>query len=144
MAEHRLQRVVRMFRIQVGNHDIIDLGLWWYRTQLYLHHAIRKDKMSVQDILRRCYDVSMYSGYDFDIFEGVYRHSTSENLDEPLEARLFCKSGYVQARDLGCANLGRSIDEVLQTLICAKEGTIYCPDMCGCADDLQMQLLGDA
>ena len=48
MAEHRLQRLVRMFRIQVGNHDIIDLGLWWYRTQLYLHHAIRKDKMALE------------------------------------------------------------------------------------------------
>ena len=48
MAEHRLQRVVRMFRIQVGNHDIIDLGLWWYRTQLYLHRAIRKDKMALE------------------------------------------------------------------------------------------------
>ena len=29
MAERRLQSVVRMFRIQVGNHDIIDLALWW-------------------------------------------------------------------------------------------------------------------
>ena len=48
MAEHRLQRVVRMFRIQVGNHDIIDLALWWYRTQLYLHRAIRKDKMALE------------------------------------------------------------------------------------------------
>ena len=87
---------------------------------------------------------SGYSGSDFGIFKDVYRHRTSENLDEHLEARLFWNAGYVLARDLGCANLGRTIDGVLQTLICAKEGTIYCPDMCGCADDLQMQLLGDA
>ena len=142
MAERRLERVVR---VRVRNHDITDLGLWWYRTQLYLHYAIsRRCNMSVQRILRRCYVFSGYSGYDVGIFKDVYRYRTSKNLDEPLEARLFCKSGYVQARDLGCANLGRSIDEVLQTLICAKEGTIYCPHMCGCADDLQMQLLGDA
>ena len=56
MAEHRLQRVVRMFRIQVGNHGIVDLALWWYRKQLCLHHAIScRCNMSVQRILRRCY-----------------------------------------------------------------------------------------
>ena len=73
MAEHRLQRVVR---IRFGSHDITDLGLWRYRTQLYLHFAIPREDMSFQDILRRCYIFPMYSGYDLDIFEGVYRHRT--------------------------------------------------------------------
>ena len=91
--------------------------------------------MSFQDLFRRCYLFSSYSGYDFDIFEDVYRHRTSENLEEPLGVQLFWEAGYVAARDMGCVNLGTSIYEVLQTLICAIAGTTYCPNMCGCAEE---------
>ena len=96
-----------------------ELSSWWYRTQWYLHAAIRRDNMSVHRMLHRCYDFSRYRGYDFDMFAGVFRRRTSENLDDFLDSRLFWNAGYVSARDLGCVNLGRSRDEVLQSLICA-------------------------
>ncbi len=91
--------------------------------------------MSFQDLFRRCYLFSLYSGYDFDIFKDVYRHRTSENLEEPLGDQLFWEAGYVSARGMGCVNLGTSINEVLQTLICAIAGTTHCPKMCGCAEE---------
>ena len=84
---------------------------------------------------------SKYRHYDFNIFEDVYRHCTSQSLDEPLNVQLFWESGYVAARDMGCFSLGKSIDEVLQNLICAMEGSAFCPLMCSCAGDPQMQFL---
>ena len=138
MVEQRLERVVRR---RVGNLDINDDAWWWYRTQFYLHQAVAKHRMSFQDILFRCYIFSKHNHYDFNIFEDVYRHCTSQSLDEPLNVQLFWESGYVAARDMGCFNLGKSIDEVLQTLICAMEGAAFCPLMCSCAGDPQMQLL---
>ncbi len=102
---------------------------------------IEKSSMSFQELLRRCYLFSPYRGYDFDMFEGVHRHCvmSQETLERPLGSQLFKDAGFVSARDLGCQHLGRSINEVLQTLICASEGTTFCPDMCGCAEeDLQI------
>ena len=142
LVDKRLQREVRL-RFHRG--AISEDRLWWCRTQLYMHHAAAVYHMSFQAIFRRCHLFSIHSGYDFHIFEDVCRHRTSENLDEPLDERLFWNGGYVSARDLGCINLGRSIDDVLQTLICAKAGTKYCPNMCGCAEeDRQMLRLGAA
>ena len=109
---------------------------------IYLQNAIGKGNMSFQELLRRCYLFSSYRGYDFDMFEGVYRHCvmSQETLERSLGSQLFKDAGFVYARDLGCQHLGRSINEVLQTLICASEGTTFCPDMCGCAEeDLQIE-----
>ena len=131
-AKPRLQRVLN---IRFGNESIPDATVWWYNTQLYLHYAIAKKPMSFQDLLHRCYLFSVYAGYDFEIFEGVYRYCTSENLEMLLAAQLFCDTRFVSARDLGCQHLGTSIHEVLQTLICTMAGTTFCPNLCGCAED---------
>ena len=134
-AELRLQRVLCM---RYGNTGLDEEQVWWFRTQLYLQYAIGKSKMTFQDLLHRCYRFSSYRGYDF---EGVYRHCvmSQETLERSLGSQLFKDAGFVYARDLGCQHLGRSINEVLQTLICASEGTTFCPDMCGCAEeDLQI------
>ena len=110
--------------------------MWWCNTKLYLRHTLLKQQMSFQELLHRCYLFSMYTGYDFEIFGGVYRYCTSENLEKHLAAaQLFCDTRFVSVRDLGCQYLGTSIHEVLQTLICAMAGTTFCPDMCGCAED---------
>ena len=69
-AKRRLQRVLN---IRFGNESIPDGTVWWYNTQLYLHYAIAKQPMPFQDLLHRCYLFSVYAGYDFEIFEGVYR-----------------------------------------------------------------------
>ena len=139
-AELRLQRVLCM---RFGNTSLSEEQVWWFRTQLYLQYAIGKSILSFQDLLRRCYLFSSYRGYDFDMFEGVYRHCvmSQETLERSLGSQLFKDAGFVYARDLGCQHLGRSINEVLQTLICASEGTTFCPDMCGCAEeDLQIHM----
>ena len=77
---------------------------------------------------------SLYAGHDFCIFEGVYRHHISAHPETLLAAWVFCDARFVLARDLGCQRLGRSIHEVLQTVICAMAGTTFCPNLCGCAD----------
>ena len=135
-AKQRLQRVLN---IRFGNAIIPDLTVWWYNTQLYLQDTIWKIRMSFQELSHRCYRFSVYAGYDFEIFRGLYRDYNSQNLEEPLAAaQLFCtNTQFVGVRDLGCQYLGTSIHEVLQTLIfamAAKEST-FCPGMCGCAED---------
>ncbi len=65
----------------------------------------------------------MYSIYDFHMFEDVFRHRTVDNFEDPLGERLFYSGGYVSARHMTCKRLGRSIGEVLDTLLCAKAGT---------------------
>ena len=133
-AKMRLQRILCM---RYGNEVIDEEVVWWYRTQLYLQYAIGKSKMSFQDLLHRCYRFSSYRGYDFDIFEGVYRHcsKSQETLERPLASQLFHDARFVYARDMGCSHLGRSIREVLLTLICASDDTTLCPYVCGCADE---------
>ena len=130
-AKRRLQRVLN---IRFGNESIPDATLWWYNTQLYLHYAITKKPMSFQDLLYRCYLFSVYAGYDFDIFEGVYRHHTSAHPETLLAAWVFCDARFVLSRDLGCQRLGRSVHEVLQTVICALAGKKLRPSLCGCGD----------
>ena len=137
-AELRLRRVLCM---RFGNTCRSKEQVWWFRTQLYLQYATGKSILSFQDLLRRCYLFSSYRGYDFDMFEGVYRHCvmSQETLERSLGSQLFKDAGFVYARDLGCQDLGRSIHEVLQTLICASEGRTFCPHMCSCAEeDLQI------
>ena len=128
------QRLQSVLNIRFGNESIPDATVWWYNTQLYLHYAISKKSMFFQDLLYCCHVFSVYAWYDFEIFEGVYRRFISEYSEKPLPVRVFCDARFVSARDMGCRSLGRSIHEVLQTLICALSGTTFCPDLCGCAD----------
>ena len=110
-----LSRVVHK---QIGDCQLDDKALWWYRTQLYLSLYIERNRTSFQGILRQCYEYSEFRGYNFSMFEDLYRIHTDHCLDRPLHQALFGNSRYVKARDLGCATLGTSIDEVLRTLIC--------------------------
>ena len=128
------QRLQSVLNIRFGNESIPDATVWWYNTQLYLHYAISKKSMFFQDLLYCCHVFSVYARYDFEIFEGVYRRFISEYSETLLPARVFCDARFVSARDMGCRSLGRSIHEVLQTVICALAGTTFCPDLCGCAD----------
>ena len=115
VLERRLSRVVHK---QIGDCQLDDKALWWYRTQLYLSLYIERNRTSFQGILRQCYEYSEFRGYNFSMFEDLYRIHTAHCLDRPLHQALFRNSRYVKARDLGCATLGTSIDEVLRTLIC--------------------------
>ena len=132
-AKQHLQRVLN---IRFGNESIPDLTVWCYNMQLYLRDTIVRKQRSFQELLHHCYRFSVYTGCDFEIFGGVYRDCTSENLEKPLApAQFFCDTRFVSVRDLGCQYLGTSIHEVLQTLISAMASTTFCPDMCGCAED---------
>jgi hypothetical protein len=135
--ESQLSRAVRL---SVGeHHHLNDLQLWWYRTQLHLSLSIFSaglDGKSFKDILRECFEYSEFKGYGFSILERQYRE-WSENVQPNLLFRfvpeeVFTKSRYVSTRDMGCEMLGRSIKEVLLTLICALRGIKY-RRYCGCS-----------
>ena len=98
MAEQRLRRKLNR---QFGEGESIsDLTVWWYNTELHLLDTLSKQPMSFQDLLFRCYSFSVYKGYDFEIFRGLYCHRNDSNLDEPLAAdSLFCFSRFDSKRD---------------------------------------------
>ncbi len=133
MAEQRLRRKLNR---QFGKGESLsDLTVWWYNTELHLLDTLSKQPMSFQDLLFRCYCFSVYKGYDFEIFRGLYCHRNAPDLEEPLAAdQLFSFSRFVSKRDLGCIHLGTSIHEVLQTLLCACNDSQFCPGNCGCAE----------
>ena len=136
MFEHRLWRVVRL---SVGEHHALnDLELWWYRTQLHLSLSIGslENEKSFKDILRECFEYSEFKGYGFSILERQYRE-WSENirpflLSGAVWTGVFTRSRYVLTRQMRCEMLGKSIKEVLLTLICALRGIGY-QQYCGCS-----------
>ena len=50
-----------------------------------------------------------------------------------------CTEYFRGPRNLKCRKLGRTTHEVLRTLICYLEGTVYCSLFCNCGADPQMQ-----
>ena len=135
--ESQLSRAVRL---SVGeHHHLNDLQLWWYRTQLHLSLSIFSaglDGKSFKDILRECFEYSEFKGYGFSILERQYRE-WSENirpylLSGAVWTGVFTRSRYVLTRQMRCEMLGKSIKEVLLTLICALRGIGY-QQYCGCS-----------
>ena len=134
--ESQLSRAVRL---SVGeHHHLNDLQLWWYRTQLHLSLSIFSaglDGKSFKDILRECFEYSEFKGYGFSILERQYREWSGDVQPNLLFTSGLCGvfrgSQYVSTRDMGCEMLGRSIKEVLLTLICALREIGY-RRYCGC------------
>ena len=133
------QRLWRVVHLSVGEHHALnDLELWWYRTQLHLSLSIGplKNEKSFKDILRECFEYSEFKGYGFSILERQYRE-WSENirpflLSGAVWTGVFTRSRYVLTRQMRCEMLGKSIKEVLLTLICALRGIGY-QQYCGCS-----------
>ena len=141
MFEQRLSRVVCL---NVGeDHHLNEVQLWWYRTQLHLSLSIGRGSIcretSFKDILRACFEYSEFKGYGFSMLERQYRewsgHFPRDLLNRSVSKEVFTRCRYIRTRDLGCVMLGRSINEVLLTLICAMERTEFCRSFCGCAQE---------
>jgi hypothetical protein len=134
--ESQLSRAVRL---SVGeHHHLNDLQLWWYRTQLHLSLSIFSaglDGKSFKDILRECFEYSEFKGYGFSILERQYREWSGDVqpnlLFTSVPCGVFRRSLCGVLRDMGCEMLGRSIKEVLLTLICALREIGY-RGYCGC------------
>ena len=79
-------------------------------------------KCSFDDVFRICLAGSKFNRY----FDDLFGKCCSEWGDTairkmPLGTKIFQESVYVEIRDLSCLALGRSIREVLATLLLSKE-----------------------
>ena len=85
---------------------------------MHLDFAIDQNWLSFQNVLHDCHQFSYWRGYDFRVFEDVYRQCTSQNLDNMIAYGKWRRDdGYIQTRNMGCRKLGRSINEVLRTYL---------------------------
>ena len=110
----------------MGKSSVAPFTLWWFRVQLYLQIFIQAGAVSFGDVLRKCFEHSQISGYDFSLIKPLYP------LDTRISIAKFRDAGYVRARNLGCENLGTSTKEVLSTLLHLMRDESFCLTECGC------------
>ena len=131
--DKRVDRVLRSKKLEVD-----ELCRWWYKLAMRMHLACINESRSVMldVLLQRVASYTELLHYRYDVFRHYYFHLFQEVIEDgsrfqmPMELHL--------VRDLGCARLGKSIDEVLwSTVLCMsrtkhfwKES--YCPAVCGC------------
>ncbi len=141
--EVRLQRLLA----EIRNAD--PLVRWWYNVQLHLHLFCQKyvqrhgTAPSYVELFDICYRQSGFNGRSCrelfpEVFLGLPQVPFDYPIDQPIDVALFHDLGFVKARDLGCPNLGCSIQEVLGTVLCMTydDGMGYCypGGQCGCAE----------
>ena len=90
--------------------------LFWYEAQLHLGLLCRSNRTSLRHVLRRCFKHSTFGAYGFADFFPESRLTK----DMHLCIHHFNPGGValVNARDMGCWQLGRSVNEVLMSLWC--------------------------
>ena len=139
---------VRLRRL-LTKHQVLDTldetGRWWYNVQLHLYRFCQKKSYysvphhaTYEDIFAICYS-NCIAGYCrkelFPHFEGYCRRDSVLPHEGMLYQRVgsslrlhdaFQELGFVKARDLGCCNLGRSVAEVLGTVLCMLRHDMYC------------------
>ena len=98
--------------------------LFWYEAQLHLGLLCKRNPTSLRDVLQRCFKHSTFGAYGFGDF---FPESRLTN-DMHLCIDHFDPGGValVEARDMGCSQLGRSVNEVLMRLWCMSVGACYC------------------
>ena len=106
--------------------------LFWYEAQLHLGLLCRRSRTSLRDVLRRCFSYLSFSTYSF---KGVF---PEWRLSEDMHLCIghFNPGGLalVNARDMGCQQLARSVNEVLTSLWCMRVRGCYCSchtEQCG-------------
>ena len=121
---------------------------WWYGTSValdmfcarYSFPASLLQGASFHAVLRECYEHSEMRGlYDFGLFLDFWIRESSVNIDEIIPREIWHdknyigrkrKKSYIETRCMGCPYLGKSVFEVLGTLICAIQGTEFCDFYC--------------
>ena len=123
VSKHRLDKLCRL-RLGQPSDGIEKEVLFWYEAQLHLGLLCRRNITSLRDVLRRCFSYSSFSTYSF---EGLFPEWT---LREDMRLRIwhlhFHGLGIVNARNMGCEQLARSVNEVLTSLWCMRAGGCYC------------------
>ena len=70
------QRLQSVLNIRFGNESIPHATVWWYITQLYLHHGLARELMYLQYFVHLCQVFSVYVGYDFEATVNVVPNLT--------------------------------------------------------------------
>ena len=124
----------RICRLHLGqpSEGIDEEVLFWFEAQLHLGLLCRRSRISLRHVLELCFMRSSFSKYSF---KGLFPPwSLSEDMHMCI--RHFKRGGLalVNARNMGCPQLGRSVNEVLMSLWCMRERRRYCygrVDSCG-------------
>ena len=98
--------------------------LFWFEAQLHLGLLCRRSRISLRDVLELCFMRSSFSTYSF---KGLF---PPWRLSEDMHMGIghFSPGGValVNARDMCCSQLGRSVNEVLASLWCMMVRGQYC------------------
>ena len=131
VSKHRLDKLCRL-RFGQTSEGLVKEVLFWYEAQLHLGLLCTRNVTSLRDVLRRCFSYSRFSSYSFG---GLFPEWT---LREDMHLRIghwhFHGLGLVNARNVGCEQLARSVNEVLTSLWCMRAGGTYCSchtEQCG-------------
>ena len=139
----KMQMRVTRALTQLSLHgEVPNIIRWWQGTSEALGMFCGRYRFpgaSFDAVVRQCYVHSEMSQYDLGLFKDFLRRETSVKLDEIITREIWHDKNYIEARDMGCPYLRKSVLEVLWTLICAIQGTQFCIEHCGCEayDDLE-------
>jgi hypothetical protein len=127
----RLERLLRTRGLSID--DVDDVTSWWFNAQLHLQVFCSKpfSGRTFRDISQSCFEHSPVRKYTFlELFpvSGRWCHFRGK-----IDRFRFHNLGFVRARDMGCCEVCvPSCTEVLRTLACMMEGSVYCPAFCSC------------
>ena len=113
VMKYRLDRLCRL-RLGEPSKAIATAVLFWCEAQLHIGLFCRRNRTSLRDVLERCFSHSPFSTYGF---KGLFPEwSLTEDMHLLIGHRYFDELAFVNARDMGCQHLGRSVNEVLTSL----------------------------
>ena len=130
VMKYRLDRLCRL-RFGEPSKAIATAVLFWCEAQLHIGLFCCRNRTSLRDVLERCFSHSPFSTYGF---KGCPEWSLTEDMHLLIGHRYFDELAFVNARDMGCQHLGRSVNEVLTSLWFMKVGGCYCAchtEQCG-------------
>ena len=142
--ERRVDRVLNGagFRRRI---EVDEIGRWWYKLAMCMHLVRTNASMrfTLEMLLDRAvghtelrhYGYNLFRRYYFDLFQEV--RDDGMPFEMPMQVHL--------VRDLGCGRLGKSIHEVLWSMVLCINmerphdlyhlSESYCPTLCGCRED---------
>ena len=116
----------KICRLHLGHpSDGIDKEvLFWFAAQLHVGLLCKRSRTSLLEVMQLCFMRSSFSKYSFKGLFPPWRLTK----DMHMCIGHFNPGGValVNARDMGCWRLGRSVNEVLMSLWCMSVGACYC------------------
>ena len=123
VMKYRLDRLCRL-RLGEPSKAIATAVLFWCEAQLHIGLFCSRNRTSLRDVLERCFSHSPFSTYGF---KGLFPEwSLTEDMHLLIGHRYFDELALVNARDMGCQHLGRSVNEVLTSLWFVRVDGCYC------------------